>query len=182
MRNIVILFVVLFAAIFFVRKKMDNTVDAALANKNVLAFLDMIAYFESGNKANAIYGNATQGFADYSRHPNIKVPFHNPLREGQGNNDFSTAAGLYQINYPTWVMIQGLISLPDFSSHSQNRSAVALLIKDGALDYVLNGQFDAALRAVSKTWASLPYSDSGQRKTTIALAKSVYERSGGVLA
>lgn len=183
MKKSIVLFAVLLIAYLSTRKIMSNDVKAALSNKNVQAFLGMIRGFESGSDYSILYGGSH--FDDFSRHPDIKIPFYNPQRSGEQGipNDFSTAAGAYQINWPTWITdIQPLAFLPDFTPNSQDEAAVWLLKVDGALSDIIAGNFDAALRTASKRWASLPYSTAGQRKQSYSVALAEYKGNGGLIA
>lgn len=156
-----------------------NTADA-LQNKNVRAFLAMIRQFESNGQYNVLYGGGH--FNDYSDHPHVKVPFFNPARAPHPDgtpNDFSTAAGAYQINWPTWKMVSVLIGASDFSPGMQDEAAVQLLKINGALTDILAGDFKAAIDSASSTWASLPSSTSGQRKVSQQVALNTYTIYGG---
>ena len=166
---------------------------AALKNPNVKAFLALIRKPESNGIYNVLFGGGT--FDDYSRHPNVRVPFHNPNRAPHADgtpNDYSTAAGAYQINYPTWLVIQSFaalegIVLQDFSPESQDIAAVLLLKLDGALPLILHGHFSEALFEASGGdnglwgWASLPGSNSGQHQITLASARQIYQVNGGTV-
>ena len=149
----------------------------AIDHPNVKAFLAMIRRFESAGKYDVIYGG--QKFASFAEHPQIRVAFIDPRN---GKENYSTAAGAYQITYPTWLTIQAVAALPDFSPRSQDLAAVTLLKIRGALGYVIAGDMDNALRVASKTWASLPYTDSQQRHVTVDVALSTYTANGGTYA
>lgn len=149
----------------------------ALNNSNVRAFLAMIRRFESNGKYNVLYGGGT--FDSYAQHPDVKVPFTNPKT---GRADYSTAAGAYQINYPTWNLILSKAGSGDFSPASQDAAAVWLLKLNGALDPIMQGDFATAIELASKTWASLPYTDSMQNHVSLAQAQTIYSDAGGVFA
>jgi len=162
---------------------MNNYVQGALNNKNVKAFLAMIRQFESASDYGVIYGGSH--FTDFSAHPDIKIPFVNPNRAPHADgspNDWSTAAGAYQINYPTWLTIQAVAFLPDFSASSQDEAAIWLLQTRGSLRDIIAGNFQSALNTASQTWASLPGSVSGQPQKTFQIALRAYTGNGGQLA
>lgn len=168
------------AAIFFLKFKTVlsltmNTQDA-LNNKNVQAFLAMIRQFESGGDYSILYGGGH--FTDYSTHPNVRVPFFNPATQ---RNDYSTAAGAYQIINPTWRGLK-FLGLGDFSPRSQDVMAVQLLKACGALADIVAGDFVGAIDSASGTWASLPKSTSGQRKVSMQVALASYKSNGGITA
>ena len=167
----------IFGGLFMVRDSIAQRVANAGAHPNVRAFLAMIRMPESGGKYNVIYGG--QIFHDYAKHPNVRVPFDNPRT---GRRDYSTAAGAYQINSPTWLTIQAVAFLPDFSPTSQDTAAIWLLQLRGALDYILAGDFENGLRVAGATWASLPHSDSGQHKVSVAAVTKLYADNGGTFA
>lgn len=155
----------------------DEIVDSS-SNQNVQAFLAMIRQFEAAGEYNILYGGGH--FDSYEAHPHVKVPFHNPLRSEAGINDFSTAAGAYQINWPTWLTIQAAAFLPDFSPQSQDEAAIWLLKTRGALSLILAGDFTGALQAASGTWASLPGSKAQQNPQQFNTALNVYRQNGGI--
>jgi lysozyme len=148
----------------------------AVNNSNVIAFLAMIRKFESGGKYNVIYGGST--FADYSTHPNIHIPFLNPKT---GKNDYSSAAGAYQITRPTFIALSAQTGINDFTPPSQDLFAIALLKDCGALTSIINGDFNTALQDASKIWASLPYTQSMQNHVGITAASDAYIKAGGVI-
>lgn len=159
---------------------MVNTADA-LNNQNVQAFLATIRAFESrGGDYAILYGGGH--FTSFDAHPNIRIPFNNPKRAPHADgtpNDYSTAAGAYQITHPTWLMVRPLISASDFGPAAQDQAAIQLLKMCGALSLIIAGDFSGAIAKASGTWASLPASTSGQRKVTIAQAFNTYQQNGG---
>lgn len=149
--------------------------NSATPDQRVAAFLGLIRKFESNGDYSVLYGGGH--FSDYSEHPNVRVPF----TDGNGNANYSTAAGAYQINFPTWnTEIQPALDLPDFSPGSQDQAAVYLLQKIGAYDAAASGDIDTALRLASKRWASLPYSTAQQHPRTLQLAMDTFSDLLGV--
>lgn len=145
---------------------------SALANTNVQAFLRMVRVGEGTSGANGyttLFGGGQ--FADMSKHPDVRVPF---------GSTYSTAAGAYQINYPTWLDIQAALSLPDFSAASQDIAACWLIKRAGALADVINGAVDSAISKCNKVWASLPGAPYGQPTRTLAQAENDFAAWGGV--
>ena len=152
-----------------------TAIDAALQNNNVRAFLDMIGIDESHGEYNILFGGGH--FSDYSKHPNVHVPFLDPRT---GTETYSTAAGKYQILYRTWYALTLIPGAPkDFSPASQDWFAVALLKESGALDPIIAGDFNTALRKASPIWASLPYAPYGQPTKSYARALAEYQAAGG---
>jgi muramidase (phage lysozyme) len=138
---------------------------------NLKAFLFMLQYSEGTYGSNAyrtLFGGEL--FDNYSGHPRIAVT--------KGNLT-STAAGAYQILYRTWVSIQSTMSLPDFSPQSQDRGAIELIRRRGALDDVMSGRLSLAINKCRKEWASLPNAGYGQREQSLQTLTRIYQQSGG---
>jgi muramidase (phage lysozyme) len=113
---------------------------------NIDKYLNAIANVESGNRPNVIVGGKT--FSDFSQHPNVV---------GVTTEDGpSTAAGLYQITGTTWREEAKKLGLKDFSPASQRAVALSLIEKNGAMNDVMNGDFNAANRKLGKVWQGLP--------------------------
>lgn len=145
---------------------------------NVGAFLDMIAKCEGTGPFgyNILFGGKT--FADYSTHPNIKTPF----TQTDGTTNYSSAAGRYQIIFPTWKRLCAKLGLRDFSKTTQDIMAMELIAEDGAMADVKSGNIAAAIDKCSGTWASLPSSKYPQPKHTLEYAQSAYVDAGGIVA
>jgi lysozyme len=159
-------------ALLVIGKKVQAaTGKATVPHNNLKAFLTMIQYAEGTYGQNAyrtLYGG--QLFRSYKAHPNIVI-----TKSGIA----STAAGAYQILYRTWASVQGALQLPDFSPASQNRAAIELIRRRGALQDVLAGRFSEAVEKCKKEWASLPGAGYGQRERSLALLNDVYKSAGG---
>jgi muramidase (phage lysozyme) len=141
--------------------------------KNLSAFLLMIQYAEGTIGPNAyrtMYGGSL--FNDYSRHPNIAVTKYGIT---------STAAGAYQFLYRTWRGLQSDLKLSDFGPASQNKGAIELIRRRGALEDVLAGRFAKAIYKCRKEWASMPGAGYGQGEKSLQTLASVYKKAGGKL-
>jgi len=150
-----------------------------MTNRN--AFLATIAYSEVGPELisisdagyNVLVGSTPQKpllFDDYSKHPRI---LNRELN--------STAAGLYQIIYPTWLGLCKNYGFTDFFPDSQDIMALDLITEHNAIDDVDAGRFEDAIFKCSAEWASLPGSDSGQHQNHMLTLKNVYIKAGGTL-
>lgn len=128
-------------------------------NKNVTAFLMLITKTEGTDKQATPYNElfGYDNFTDYSKHPNIKV---------NKNGYTSTAAGRYQINYPTYKML----GMKSFTPEAQDTGAIELIKRAGAYGDVVNGKFETAINKTNKIWASLPGATYGQPTYTMAAA------------
>ena len=148
----------------------------ALQNPNVAAFLKAIRLGE-GTQDEAGYYRIVGGqtFTDDSKHPNVRVWIDR-------YKVWSTAAGAYQFIRPTWDGLVRQYGFPDFSPDCQDEGAVALIAERGALDDVIAGRLEEAVRKVRNVWASLPGSEAGQRTESYAAVEKVYLDAGGALA
>lgn len=130
-----------------------------LNNSNVRKMLDLIAQTEGVKWGyNTLFGN--QKIDNLSAHPNLKKQF----KQTDGKTNYTTAAGRYQFIKPTWDGLVSQLGLKDFSPRSQDIGAIALLAENGALPYVLKGDYRTAVRKSGGTWASLPSSSYAQPK------------------
>ena len=132
-----------------------GTTDTATGNRQ--AFLQMIGQSEVGQSLinetdsgyNVLVGATPSNpltFSDYSTHPNI---LNSALD--------STAAGLYQINHPTWQTLCVQTGLTDFSPGTQDQMAIQLIANKGALADVDAGNFSSACQKCGPVWASLGF-------------------------
>jgi lysozyme len=112
-------------------------------------------------------------FNDYSAHPDT---LHN------AGAYRTTAAGRYQFVYATWEDLATKLGLSDFSPANQDLGAIELIRERGALDDVINGNFDVAVQKVSNIWASLPGSTAGQHTQKLSDLQTFYSQSGGNIA
>lgn len=148
-----------------------TNLNEALKSPNVQAFLRVIRAGETSQDDIAyrtMFGGGT--FASFNDHPRVK---------NSAAGLVSTAAGAYQFLERTWDGLDAKYNFPDFSPATQDFAAVALILGRGALDDVLAGRFEQAVRKCNKEWASLPWSPYGQPTRTIEQARAVYEAYGG---
>lgn len=145
-----------------------------LANANVQAMLKVIRAGEGTADINGyrrIFGGQT--FNDFADHPRIKV---------SASGYTSTAAGAYQMLTSTWDETKRIMKLPDFSPASQDLAAVGRMAARGALDDIIAGRIDTALKKISREWASLPYSPYGQPTISIERARGLFASAGGAFS
>lgn len=129
------------------------------SDPNVRKMFDLVAYTEGVKHGyNTMFGN--QRIDNLSAHPNVRKQF----KQTDGKVNYTTAAGRYQFLKPTWDGLSRQYGLKDFSPQSQDIAAVALLAQNGALPYVLKGDFATAIQKSGGTWASLPSSQYKQGK------------------
>jgi muramidase (phage lysozyme) len=161
-----------------------------LQSQNVRAFSRVVREGESSQTEDAYrmrYGgwnpdtrryNPVAYFDDFSAHPRVM--------ELTPTGEYSSAAGAYQHTYTTWstVCMDKYGLGPDFKPYTQDCAFVALLHNRGALEDVVDGRFDEALRKCRNEWASLPGStlDDGGSKVAYDRARAVYSAWGGSFA
>jgi muramidase (phage lysozyme) len=121
-----------------------------LENPKIQAMLKTIRYAEGTDKEDG-YGTRVGGskFIDFSKKPRQKVYI-------KSINDYSSAEGAYQILDKTWDGVSKKLGLNDFSPESQDIAAVDLIIQRGALQDILEDNFEGAVYKLSSEWASLP--------------------------
>ncbi|NMZ77658.1 glycoside hydrolase family 104 protein, partial [Pseudomonas nitroreducens] len=115
---------------------------SAAGGKNVLAFLDMLAWSEGTRTSrytkddgyDVIVGglDSPNTFSNYAGHPNVLVTVNM-----QGLK--STAAGRYQLLFRWWKPYRDLLQLKDFSPESQDRVAIQQIRERGALGDIQAG-------------------------------------------
>ena len=74
------------------------------------------------------------------------------------------------------------MGLRDFSPASQDLFAVGRIAARGALDDVLAGRFEKAIKKVANEWASMPFSPYGQPTISLSKAEGIYTDNGGYVA
>lgn len=143
------------------------------ASGNLRAFLRMIREGESG-QTEAAYRTIVGGgqVSDLTDHPRQRV-YVEPLKV------WSTAAGAYQFLERTWDGCVRALGLADFQQQSQDAAAVYLIRGRQALDDVLAGRVQDAIRKCAREWASIPGSPYGQPVMTMQRALDVYRTWGG---
>lgn len=143
---------------------------------NEAGFLAMIRYSE-GTASQADPYRTTFGYGhviqDLSNHPAITGEW--PGVEYKPGV-FTTAAGAYQINRPTWLGCMRDFGVKDFSPASQDAAALGLIgQKPGALDAINAGDIETAIAKCCDLWASLPGSASGQPQQQLAALLQAYQ-------
>lgn len=150
-------------------------------SKNLAAFLDMLAYSEGtdyhpksptkNSGYDVIVGHTI--FTDYSKHPNVLVPLPKLGIK-------STAAGRYQLLYRYWLAYSKLLNLKDFSPLSQDLIAIQQIKERRAIALIEAGDIEAAIKACSNIWASLPGAGYNQYEHSMKTLVDAWVRFGGV--
>lgn len=162
---------------------MSNNPDAIgllhhLQHPNVQAFLRMLRH---GEGTAGVDGYRTQFggglFDSFADHPRRAI-----TRKLGGTPITSTAAGAYQFLARTWDGLVKQYGFADFTPANQDLGAVALIHGRKALQDVIAGRFEDAVRKCNREWASLPGSPYGQPVVTMARARQEYEAHGGSYA
>lgn len=144
---------------------MNEQLEKYLDDPNVQAFLGMLRDAEgTARTANAYktrFGGAVDDALDYEKGPTfVKRSF----TQTDGKKNKSGAVGAYQFIEKTWKGLAKNYGFKDFSPRTQDLAAIALLKENGALPYIMRGDFKAAEKRAGKTWASLPSSPYAQHK------------------
>jgi lysozyme len=157
---------------------------------NLQAFLASIRRFESRTDDLAyrtLYGGDIWN-GSLESHPKeqgwrgVELPPSMCLKAGLTPPCFSTAAGAYQIIYPTWMRAQAAMKLPDFSPTSQDAAAIWLIGQRSALQEVETGNFDRAIELCRAEWASMPGNFAGQSQHSVDRWRVAYIDAGGEIA
>jgi muramidase (phage lysozyme) len=133
---------------------------------NVAAFLKLIRFAEHKTDSDDVYFllyGGKQRFTDVSKHPNKAIT-------AWGHT--STAAGAYQILYPTWKEAKDKGVVLDFSKASQDKLAAAKLKSRGALSFVEKGDIEHAIPLLRHEWTSLP--GASQSSMTMQTARKLF--------
>lgn len=122
------------------------------ASVNLQAFLRLIRYAE-GTDSDDGYRIQYTGtrFLSFADHPRI-------ARCGyiKGGRVCSTAAGAYQFLESTWDDVASAIGAGDFSPAWQDRGAIELIERAGAMADVESGRIESAISKLAPIWASFP--------------------------
>lgn len=164
----------------------------SLADRNVRAFLTLIGWSEGTERQpdpyRVVYGYK-HTIRNLDDHPAVTGEWRGErlsdamcIAAGLPPGCVSTAAGRYQIIRPTWLTAKQALGLPDFSPDSQDRAALYLIEKRGALDDVKEGRVTDAVAKVRREWASLPGSGWGQPERALSSLIAAYTTAGGTLA
>jgi muramidase (phage lysozyme) len=158
----------------------DNEPKGPAVDVQLHAFQEMLAACE-GTAAQDGYrylfgSNASNAlrFEDMSKHPKITAYYV----DLSGNRIPTTAAGRYQINYPTYQEFGG----GPFTPEAQDAMCAGIIRRCGAMADIEAGRLQAAIDKCAGRWASLPSSTVPQPHRTFAYARAVFERAGGRVA
>lgn len=134
------------------------------------AFLDTIAYSEGtfygvdGGYKVLVGGSSFNGYSD---HPRVSVYI-------ASIGKYSTAAGRYQVLDFVYDEEKRKLKLTDFSKASQDKIAISRIAFRGGLGFVDSNNFEAAVNACRKEWASFPSAGYGQGENTMTKLKNFY--------
>ena len=154
--------------------KNKTPIKELLKNQNVQRMLKTIRYAEgTDNERGYNTRVGYQYFNDLSKKPGKSVYIKSI---GQS----SSAEGAYQFLNGTWDNVSKSLGLKDFSKESQDLAAIELIRRRGALEDVLNNDFETAVNKLSPEWASLPKSDGkgyygGQKARSMSKLRKVYD-------
>ncbi|MFO8040946.1 MAG: glycoside hydrolase family 104 protein [Sodalinema sp.] len=138
----------------------------------VRALLDTIAFAE-GTHDDLGYRTlfTFDTFRSYRDHPRrVRCASHHGYRL------CSDAAGRYQMISSTFDSVAKRLQLDDFSPKSQDLAAVELIRWRGGLSKIERGDFDGAIAAIRREWASLPDSGYGQPQSSREELRTIYQQ------
>ncbi|WP_124982965.1 glycoside hydrolase family protein [Ralstonia solanacearum] len=158
---------------------MPYTDPAVLGGQNVAAFLDMLAFSEGTDNGRqptrdhgydvVVGGGLFVGYADHPRQ-RIWIP---------RINDWSTAAGRYQLRARYCNPYRKQLGLVDFGPAAQDAIAVQQIRERGALPDIQAGRLAVAIAKCKNIWASLPGAGYGQHEHKFETLREQYLRCGG---
>jgi len=146
-------------------------------SKNLIAFLDLLAYSEgTKGKGDDGYNILVGGdkFHSYADHPRQRIGIK---RLGL----FSTAAGRYQILSRNYDHYAKQLGLKDFGAMSQDKIAIQLIKERRAMDDILLGRIREAIHKCRTIWASLPGAGYNQPERSMVELLAKYREFGGHL-
>jgi muramidase (phage lysozyme) len=166
---------------------MPRITEAAAGGRNVLAYLDMLAWSELGSdylkRSDDGYNVIVTGidgklelFTEYGNHP-FAGGRKSKVINSKGLT--SNAAGRYQFMLRDWPHYRESLSLPDIGPVSQDRWAIQLIKERRALEDVKAGRITEAVSKCRNIWASLPAAGYGQREHTISDLLGHFIAAGG---
>jgi muramidase (phage lysozyme) len=151
---------------------------------NLLAFLRVIRYAEGTDSSDG-YNIQFTGvrFGSFADHPRRVVCSYY-----SGRQLCSSAAGAYQFLETTWDDVASSIGAGDFRPEWQDRAAIELIRRAGALDDVLSGRIEEAIGKVAPVWASFPrwygdyYGEYGQSVVSMDELVQEFRRQQQIVA
>ncbi len=182
-RLLIILLIVIVIIIILSKPKMEQK------EKNRKAFLKVIQFSEGTAKSANPYA-VVFGFGytieNFSDHPaNLGSWTGKTLSDNlcynanQPAGCKSTAAGAYQFIKSTWNGIKRAMPGITFDEIGQDKAALHLIKKRGAINDVESGRFYDAVAKCAKEWASFPGSPYGQPTKRIQNMERVFTDNGG---
>jgi muramidase (phage lysozyme) len=138
----------------------------------------MIAISEGTNHLGINGYNVLVGgtlFNSFEDHPRKKVWIRSIQK-------YSTAAGRYQILGFIYDHYKVKLGLSDFSPEAQDKIAIHLIKERKALDDVLKGNIQSAIKKVRNIWASLPDAGYGQKENSMKDLITHYKQAGGTVS
>ncbi|MBY4945401.1 glycoside hydrolase family 104 protein [Cupriavidus respiraculi] len=157
--------------------------DRLPGGQNMAAFLDMLGFSEgtvtvagSDDGYNVNVGGLL--FSSYRKHPRCSVPTRWGLSDAAGRYQIMAAIP-GKIRTDTWDWASRACGVADFTPESQDKVAVYLVARRGALDDLQKGKFADAVRKCRHEWASLPGAGYGQREHRLELLLERYIAFGG---
>ena len=157
---------------------MPRITEKEAGGRNMLAFLDMLAWSEIGERLlaasddgyNVIVGGGQ--FKGYADHPRLLVDLPKLGIK-------SSAAGRYQLLQRYWDAYRVQLGLKGFSPENQDRIAIQQIRERRAIPDIQAGRTEDAILKVKNIWASLPGAGYGQHEQKLEKLLAAYAKAGG---
>jgi len=147
-----------------------------LSAPNLRAFLALIRASEGTAQYTDPWGTYYGGaqFSDKWGHPcEVRADGTRLMQPVVLGNNFTTAAGAYQITLGTWNRYGGTAHYGDFSNEAQDQCAADIIVNCGGLDAIAAGDATTAQQKLAGQWASFTPS-------RLASNNQVFAANGGV--
>lgn len=159
--------------------------------RNIKAFLKLIQYAEGTSRQANPYA-VTYGYStiitDFSDHPYFTGEWKGKVLPASMCNAVglqpgckSTASGAYQFIKGTWASLRDSLNLPNFQAESQDKGAIELIRRRGALEDVKKGNIEIAISKCQKEWASFPGAGYNQPERSLTTMINKFKENGGEL-
>lgn len=151
--------------------------EKSLKDKNVKAFLDVIAYAEGTYGKGEYHARfAAPRMVHLKSHPTGDIR----CQKIGAKEWCSDASGRYMFLGKTWKTVQKRLGLSDFGPHNQDIAALYLIWERGAIPVIKAGKIAEAIRLTNGIWATFPGSKFGQPVQRLSDLERFYRKKVSV--